>query len=74
MKLIEVFKTNVQDKRQTGIVLRMLQRQFPAYNANFDLDDCDNILRLETREPVIQHQHVINLLQQLGYKAEVLPG
>lgn len=74
MKVVEIFRTDVRDKNQTVPVLQLLQHQFPTYRANFDLDDCDNILRLETREEVIQQQHVIILLQQLGYKAEVLPG
>lgn len=73
MKTIEVFKTNVPDSIHGKKIIYILQQQFPAFRANFDLDDCDKILRLESGEPAIQPDRIIALMQQLGYFAEVLP-
>lgn len=47
---VEVFKTNVQQQRQAAWLLGLLNRQFPLCRINFDLDDCDRILRVEGRE------------------------
>lgn len=41
------FKTNVQDGKQSKIILKKLVACFPAYKFNFDLDDCDKVLRVE---------------------------
>ncbi len=39
MKSIEVYKTNVEDFRQSELLLHALHKRFPAYTANFDLYD-----------------------------------
>lgn len=45
--MVEVFKTNVQLKEQAEIILGILSNYFPDYKMNFDLYDCDYILRIE---------------------------
>ena len=47
--MIEVFKTNVQHSEQTKLLLKILLQQFPQHKINFDLDDCDKILRVEDK-------------------------
>jgi hypothetical protein len=44
---IEVFKTNVEDKTEANELKRILLQHFPGSRINFDLDDCDRILRIE---------------------------
>ena len=46
--MVEIFKTNVSTKRTANSLLKSLRRQLPACQFNFDLDDCDRILRAES--------------------------
>ena len=44
--MIEVFKTNV-NSTSAQTLLAELQIHFPSCKINFDLEDCDRILRVE---------------------------
>jgi hypothetical protein len=48
------------------------RKNFANCKVNFDLDDCDRILRVVS-ENKIQSDLLINALQQIGCKAELLP-
>jgi hypothetical protein len=71
-KMIEVFKTNVEDEDHAGLIVTEIQKAFPSYLANFDLEDCDRILRIASKRQV-DAEALITLLAALGYHAEVLP-
>lgn len=71
--MVEVFKTNVQDARQANLLIDQIHKNFMDYKANFDLEDCDNILRVKSTTSYIEPAPVINLLQHFGFIAEVLP-
>lgn len=71
--MVEVFKTNVANTRQANMLLDQIHRHFNHYRANFDLDDCDSILRIKCEAGLIQPAALIKLLQDFGFKAEVLP-
>jgi len=60
--MVEVFKTNVNEISQAKYLLASLLQQFPDYIINFDLNDCDKILRLEGEK--IDAKGVIILLNQ----------
>jgi hypothetical protein len=45
--MIRIFKTNVQTKKDARFLLKKLQAYFPSGKINFDLQDCDKILRAE---------------------------
>jgi len=68
--MVEVFKTNIQDKITADNVLAELMCIFPESIINFDLDDCDNILRIES-ENVIP-ENVSSVLISKGFECEVL--
>ncbi|MCI0449247.1 MAG: hypothetical protein L0Y79_05585 [Chlorobi bacterium] len=68
--MVEVFKTNIQDKSTASKVLEDLYRHFPGYKINFDLEDCDKILRIEN-EKVVPGE-VLKILNHNGYFCEVL--
>lgn len=70
--MIEVFKTNVGSHYQAAEVVDLIRKNFKHYRANFDLDDCDNILRVESRGEIIELETIIALLEESGHKAEVL--
>lgn len=73
MKIIEVYKTNVTDIRQSIILLEELHKRFPGYLVNFDLHDCDKILRIESSQARINNESIVHLLREFGYFAEPLP-
>ncbi|TDW46510.1 hypothetical protein EV144_106182 [Flavobacterium sp. 270] len=63
--MVEVFKTNVQKETDTNYIVAVIQRQFPAYKINFDLEDCDKILRVEGVD--LQSNNIIEYVNCLGY-------
>lgn len=69
--MVEVFKTNVHKASQAKEVLMRLLELYPHYKMNFDLDDCDRILRVEGEN--INPETIINTLLELQYNCEVLP-
>jgi len=69
--MVEVFKTNVTSNHQARVLVNLIQCQFDGYKVNFDLDDCDRILRIESSRE-INPQPVIELLTDMGVTAEVL--
>jgi hypothetical protein len=44
---IEVFKTNVANETEANELKRVLHLHFPGSRVNFDLHDCDRVLRIE---------------------------
>lgn len=70
--MVEVFKTNVKTREQAEMVLACIHARFSC-RANFDLQDCDNILRVECREELCITDTLISMLRDLGFYAEVLP-
>lgn len=71
--MVEVFKTNVTDRDHANMILDQIHNTFHDYAANFDLDDCDRILRVKCTRGSIQFYHIIAILRSFGCKAEVLP-
>lgn len=68
--MIEIFKTNVESKSQATVLVTALSQLFPHCRVNFDLDDCDRILRLEGESFCVPT--TIGLLNEMGYRCEVL--
>jgi hypothetical protein len=73
MATVEVFKTNVKDPVTASKILRCLHGRFAGCSANFDLEDCDRILRIEAPCGAIDAPAVAALLTGMGFRAEVLP-
>ena len=72
--MVEVFKTNVENRHHADMLVNRVHETFPGYKANFDLDDCDKILRVEYAAGLIQSDSLIVLLRHAGFTAEILPG
>jgi len=70
--MIEIFKTNVQDRTQANNVMREIHKTFEGYEVNFDLEDCDRILRVKSSSGCIEIILLIELLSASGCIAEVL--
>ena len=72
--MIEVFKTNVEDPNEAAWLVSHLGKIFPDYVINFDLEDCDRILRVKCEARPIDSANIILLLQTSGFAAELLEG
>lgn len=68
--MVEVFKTNVQEPETAQQLINVLTSSFPGSRVNFDLQDCDNVLRVEAA--IVQAERIIELVYAKGYKAAVL--
>ncbi|MBL0735451.1 hypothetical protein JI750_01020 [Flavobacterium sp. GN10] len=64
-KIVEIFKTNVQKESDRDYIITMMQNQFPDCKINFDLEDCDKILRVEGFD--LQYDKVVSHLYGLGF-------
>jgi len=70
MTTVEVFRTNVLTATQAARLLRLMNDRFPNYKVNFDLEDCDKVLRVEADEVFVDD--VIGLLTERGFACDVL--
>lgn len=68
---VEVFKTNVVLEEDALLIVRAWKAAFPRCRMNFDLDDCDRVLRVEGDTGVVPY--VVDLLKFYGFECEVLP-
>ena len=68
--VIEVFKTNVTDERWARKLVELLCGHFPACCINFDLNDCDKILRVEGEH--FNTESVRMIVNQNGFLCELL--
>lgn len=71
--MIEVFKTNVTDEAEAGNLLHQIHITFQDYEANFDLEDCDKILRVRSLSGEVDSYFIIAILREYGWRAEILP-
>jgi hypothetical protein len=67
------FKTNVADHRHAKMLVDRIHESFMHYQANFDLEDCDKILRVKCAGELVEASCLIKLLNELGFNAEILP-
>jgi len=67
---ILIFKTSVKDKADISKMKPYLDDLVLDGKWNFDLDDCDNIFRVETDKDLLSS--VILLFNGLGYYCEEL--
>ncbi|KAA3438852.1 hypothetical protein FOA19_11335 [Rufibacter hautae] len=68
--MVEVFATNVQEVAKANRLVAVLERHLPGCRINFDLEDCDRILRVEG--PIFNTSQVLQLVAKNGVKCCVL--
>ena len=71
--MVEVFKTNVQHKELADQLVSVLQGRIDFCKINFDLEDCDRILRVANQAGTVLAEDVIYFLRGFDFHAEVLP-
>jgi hypothetical protein len=64
--MVEVFKTNIDEEKLAKKLTSKLLQHFPHCKINFDLQDCDNILRIEGQEIVAEK--IIQVVNTHGYQ------
>jgi hypothetical protein len=69
--MVEVFRTNVKKASQSEKLIKKLRKHYPGSDVNIDMDDCDNVLRVEGYD--ICPYKIIELVILHGYECEVLP-
>ena len=68
--MIEVFKTDVQNAAEAERIIGLLLQHYPDGRINFDLQDCDKILRIVNNE--ICPREIAGIIKSCGYQCEVL--
>jgi hypothetical protein len=68
--MVEVFKTNVRSIREAKLIIQKLAEEFPRHKMNFDLSDCDRILRVQGQN--ILENKIISIVTALNYECEIL--
>jgi hypothetical protein len=68
--MVEVFKTNVSSTHDAKIVIQKLGEEFPKHKINFDLSDCDKILRIQGN-PILERK-IVSIVTSLNYNCEIL--
>ena len=68
--MVEVFKTNVRSTRKAKLIIQKLAAEFPNHKINFDLSDCDRILRVQGND--ILERKIISIVTSLNHDCEIL--
>lgn len=64
--MIFVFKTSVRDKIQVKLLKPYLNEYLLNSQWNFDLEDCDNILRINSKN--CSEKQIVELLKNHGFE------
>ncbi len=68
--MVCVFKTSVKTKRAVKQLKPYLDQLLQTANWNFDLQDCDNILRIDSSVEI--SETIIKVLRENGFACEEL--
>jgi hypothetical protein len=68
--MVEVFKTNITCTDTAASLAADLQRMYPSSSVNFDLEDCDRVLRIQGED--IHAPLIVAHLSTNGHECEVM--
>lgn len=68
--MVHVFKTSVKSQNDIQIASWQLEQLKKTIIWNFDLDDCDHILRVVSKD--VSSDEIINAVSQSGFYCEEL--
>jgi hypothetical protein len=63
--MIAVFRTGVRNQGDADYLMKIIKNQYRGYEINFDLEDCDHVLRIKGQE--IKNKDIITLLRKEGF-------
>lgn len=70
--MVEVFKTNINTRAQAHLVANGIEDVFEGYLINFDLDDCDRIMRIRAVYGTVDSERVCRLVSAMGFNVSIL--
>lgn len=73
MTTVLVFKTNITDPSSAETVLDYIRKHIPGSDPSLDLEDCDNVLRIEKQEGELDRQKLMGIIKKQGFEIERLP-
>jgi len=68
--MVEVFKTNVDEVAMVRKLLALLAIHFPGNKINFDMHDCDKILRVEGENLIATN--IASIVNEHGFMCVIL--
>jgi Neuraminidase (sialidase) len=68
--MVEVFKTDIDQKIKADEIVNILSVHFPSYKINVDFEDCDRVLRIES--DILDVDEVVSILRGRGVEIEAL--
>lgn len=71
MKQVEIFKTDVEDRVKASLIIVLLDECYPEFKVNFDMDDDDKILRVESKGQYISSFEIEQFLESIGVCCKV---
>lgn len=69
-KMISIYKTNIENSSQIQLLKKELDVLLGEENWNFDLEDCDKILRVETDSNL--SKEITKILKSNGFEVTEL--
>lgn len=72
MTTIGIYKTNVDNRSKARKLLDEIRRKLPESEPSIDLDDCDNVLRVEYSDSEMDESKIKEILRDHGYRMEAL--
>ena len=67
---IEIYKTDIRTKEEASFITALLQFVISDCIMNFDLEDCDHILRIETNRDI--KEMVYRVFNKQGFYCQQL--
>lgn len=65
---INVYKTDVDDPIVAEEIVETIHNTFPGSEANFDLEDCDRVLRVVSQGNAFDEGKLRNILLEFDHK------
>lgn len=72
MSTVLVYKTNVDEKSEADAILDNIREQLPDVEPSFDLEDCDNVLRVESINGRIDGTQIEAIMKEAGFQIKTL--
>ncbi len=69
---IKVYKTDVQTHTIARYLTQSIYQEFPHSDVSFDLEDCDNVLRIESLNGKVNEKRLRKIFENNGYHLESL--
>lgn len=72
MKTVWVYKTDVNEHSKAKMILDEIYQAFPDSDSSFDLDDCDNVLRVEHPDGSIDEEKILQIVKNKNVQIDTL--